>query len=408
LKTVGTSRAWSRSSLFCTNNQSRAKTLQNALAFFIFIFSSTVLVAQPSTPASTNFPGITYTNTRLADGPLSIHVVQLNRANRQYEIESIHARGEAIGLDTLSDQLALVSATSGSPAAAINGDYYQRDKDYAGAPRGLQVVDGQLLSAPSGEATFWVDATGDFHADNIDSRFQIIWPDGSTSQFALNGERADSEIELYTSAAGTSTHTKGGRELILIREEGSPPWPIHVGLNYAARVREIRETADTPLTTNILVLSVGPEMLKKSPPKIQVGDILRISTATEPALHGVKTAISGGPMLIHNGSRVKLKSSDSMAYAVTTMWEQHPRAAIGWNEKFFFLVEVDGRQKRLSVGITLDDLTKFLMELGCNEAMNFDGGGSATLWFDGEVRNSPCDRMEREIANSLVIVRKKQ
>jgi exopolysaccharide biosynthesis protein len=46
--------------------------------------------------------------------------------------------------------------------------------------------------------------------------------------------------------------------------------------------------------------------------------------------------------------------------------------------------------------------------LGCKEAMNFDGGGSATLWYDGQVRNSPCDRMEREIANCLVIVCKKQ
>jgi hypothetical protein len=269
-------------------------------------------------------------------------------------------------------------------------------------------VDGQLLSGPTGEAAFWVDATGDLHADNIDSRFQITWPDGSTCPFSLNGERPDSGVELYTSSVGTSTHTKGGRELILTREEGSPPWPLHIGMNYAARVREVRETPDTPLTTNILVLSISPEALKKSAPKIHVGDILRISTATEPALHGVKTAISGGPMLIHNGSRVKLKSSDSMAYAVTTMWEQHPRAAIGWNDRCFFLVEVDGRQKRLSVGITLEDLTKFLMKLGCEEAMNFDGGGSATLWFDGEVRNSPCDRMEREIANSLVIVRKRQ
>ena len=306
----------------------------------------------------------------------------------------------------MTDQLGLLHPPQGSPAAAINGDYYQRDKEYAGAPRGLQVMDGQLLSNPSGEATFWIDATGEFRADNVESRFQITWPDGSTSPFGLNGERPDTGIELYSSAVGSSTLTKGGRELILARAEGSPPWPIHVGLNYAARVSEIRETADTPLTTNILVLSIGPEALKKFPQKIQVGDILHISTATEPALHGVKTAISGGPMLIHNGSRVKPKSSDSMAYAVTTMWEEHPRAAIGWNERCFFLVEVDGRQKHLSVGITLDDLTKFLMKLGCNEAMNFDGGGSATLWFDGEVRNSPCDRMEREIANSLVIVRK--
>lgn len=89
------------------------------------------------------------------------------------------------------------------------------------------------------------------------------------------------------------------------------------------------------------------------------------------------------------------------------MRERHPRTAVGWNGRCLFLVEVDGRQKNLSVGMTLDELAKLLTKLGCEEAMNFDGGGSATLWYDGQVRNSPCDRMEREIANCLVIVKKK-
>jgi hypothetical protein len=34
------------------------------------------------------------------------------------------------------------------------------------------------------------------------------------------------------------------------------------------------------------------------------------------------------------------------------------------------------------------------------------GGGSATLWFDGEVRNRPCDGHERPIANSVAVIRK--
>ena len=70
-------------------------------------------------------------------------------------------------------------------------------------------------------------------------------------------------------------------------------------------------------------------------------------------------------------------------------------------------MEVDGRQKSLSVGMTLDELSAYLRKLGCNEAMNLDGGGSATLWCTGKVRNSPCDGQERAIANSLIVVRRK-
>ena len=95
-------------------------------------------------------------------------------------------------------------------------------------------------------------------------------------------------------------------------------------------------------------------------------------------------------------------------YSVSSMSQQHPRSGLGWSEQYFYLVEVDGRQPQLSMGMTLDQLANYLMKLGCTEAMNLDGGGSATMWANGRLVNSPCDAVgEREIANSLLVVRKK-
>jgi hypothetical protein len=362
----------------------------------------------PSSASAEVLPGLTYTNTRIASAPWSIHVVQVDRAAPEYQIQSIHARGVALGLDTLSDQLSLANPSLGTAVAAINGDFYQRDEAYAGAPRGLQIVDGELLSAPSGGASFWMDAMGQPHVENVTSRFQITWPDGTATAFGLNGERRADGVELYTPAIGSSTLTTGGRELILVQAEGSPWLPLRIGRTYTARVQEIRESGNTTLASNTMVVSIGPTELRQFLPQLRVGGILHISTASQPALRGIKTAISGGPELVRNGKRQPLNNTDSESYQVTSMLEQHPRTAIGWNEKYFFLVEVDGRQKRLSVGMTLEELSDWFIKLGCQEAMNFDGGGSATLWFEGQVRNSPCDRMEREIANCLVIIRKKR
>jgi hypothetical protein len=361
---------------------------------------------EPSTQPVTAFSGLTYTNLRIADVPWSIHVVQLDRADPEYQILSVHARRAAVSLDILSDQLGLVNPAQGAAVAAINGDFYQRDTAYAGAPRGLQIMDGELLSGPSGGASFWMDAMGEPHAEKVESRFQIIWPDGTATAFGLNGERRPDGVELYTQAVGPSTHTAGGCELILDRAEGARWLPLRIGRTYAARVRQIRQAGDTPLASDIMVLSLGPAALRQRLPLLQTGAVLQVSTDSLPALHGVRAAISGGPVLIRNGKREHLKAPNSESYEVSSMQERHPRAAVGWNGKYFFLVEVDGRQKGLSVGMTLDELAKWLTKLGCQEAMNFDGGGSATLWYDGRVRNSPCDRMEREIANCLVIVRK--
>lgn len=68
-----------------------------------------------------------------------------------------------------------------------------------------------------------------------------------------------------------------------------------------------------------------------------------------------------------------------------------------------FLMQVDGRQPSVSVGMTLSELTRYLLDLGCTEALNLDGGGSSTLWVLGQVLNNPCERAERPTGNALVI-----
>jgi hypothetical protein len=292
-----------------------------------------------------------------------------------------------------------------APLAAINGDFYQRHGPYAGDPRGLQIVEGELISAPSGSVSFWIDAVGEAHATNTVSLLQVTWPDGTSAPIGLNGSRSSHEIELYTPALGPSTQTGGGREFVL-EPRGNTLWlPLRPGRVYPARIREVRETGNSRILPGSMVLSIGPSLVRRVP-RLQSGDALIISAATYPSLRGARTAISGGPILVREGRRQRIQTADSDEYEFSSMTERHPRSAIGWNENYFFLVQVDGRQRNLSMGMTLSELAAFLLEIGCQEAINLDGGGSATLWYDGRVRNRPCDGYERAVANSLVVVRK--
>ena len=388
-------------------NRSGSRFTQTSVVFWIslLLFWPSVAALQ-ALELPLDASGLGYTNYRFADVPWSIHVVKVARTNGLYELHSVHAGNGALGLDTLSDQVSLVGGALGTPVAAINGDFYQRDRSYAGAPRGLQVVNGELISGPNGKYTVWCDVNNEAHCTSVTPFFQVVWPNGTSNTFRLNGERPFNGIELCTPAVGRSTRTSGGIELVLERSEASPWLPLRVGKTYAATVREVRQRGDTTLTTNILVLSIGPGATRRVPVP-EAGATIQISTTILPSLRGVKTAVSGGPMLVHKGRRQRVELNGSESYESSSMFERHPRAAVGWNDDSFFLVEVDGRQRSLSVGMTLDELGSFMATLGCQEAMNFDGGGSATLWYDGEVRNSPCDRAEREIANSLVVVRKK-
>jgi exopolysaccharide biosynthesis protein len=164
---------------------------------------------------------------------------------------------------------------------------------------------------------------------------------------------------------------------------------------------EIREAGNAPIAAGTFVLAMGMAESKRAP-KLDKGAVVKISAGTTPSMRGVRNAISGGPTLVIGGKKQRLDKAEGEAYQYASMLEQHPRAAIGWNERDFFWALVDGRHEK-SVGMTLSELAAFMVELGCVEAMNLDGGGSATMWFDGKVRNRPCDGYERPIANALVL-----
>jgi exopolysaccharide biosynthesis protein len=128
---------------------------------------------------------------------------------------------------------------------------------------------------------------------------------------------------------------------------------------------------------------------------VKPDDLVKISTDTLPQMSGCRTAIGGGPALVHGGTPLTFGGLQT----------RHPRSAIGWNKDYFFLVEVDGRQKT-SAGMSFPELAAYMAKLGCEEANNLDGGGSATLWVRGNVMNSPSEGRERPAANALVVVRK--
>ncbi|MBQ8921837.1 MAG: phosphodiester glycosidase family protein [Oscillospiraceae bacterium] len=69
----------------------------------------------------------------------------------------------------------------------------------------------------------------------------------------------------------------------------------------------------------------------------------------------------------------------------------HPRSGIGYYEPgHYVFVQVEGRQKGYSAGITLDDYAKLFYDLGVTEAFNLDGGSSSVITFMGKEANRPA------------------
>jgi hypothetical protein len=347
----------------------------------------------------TNLPDVVYTHDTQARGPWSVHVLRIDRPSQDLELHSTLGRGTALGVGTLTDQLKTLPAELGWPVAAINGDYAKAGLQYQAHPLGLQIMRGELVSAPCKDPCFWVDKNGQPQAACVVPQFKLTWPNQQVTVLGLNDERTNGGAMLYTRALGASTRTVRGRELIVEQADPGGERPLGAGEQVTARVREVREAGDSLLAPGTWVISLSPSLLPRVP-KVAPGDALRISTDFMPALSGVQTAIGGGPILLRAGKAASFTKGSA------SWLEVHPRTGVGWNDRFLFLVVVDGRQKNLSVGMSLPELAAYMKKLGCQEAMNLDGGGSSTFWFEGRVLNRPCEGRERPMVNALVLVRK--
>lgn len=120
----------------------------------------------------------------------------------------------------------------------------------------------------------------------------------------------------------------------------------------------------------------------------------------------IPTLLASGPLLLKDGSPVK--PSDTPFNN-----RRHPRTAIGTTpDGRVIAVVIDGRHGN-SQGATIEELSLIMRALGCNEALNLDGGGSSTMWVEGYgVVNHPSDNRnwdskgERAVANVLLFTYK--
>lgn len=121
--------------------------------------------------------------------------------------------------------------------------------------------------------------------------------------------------------------------------------------------------------------------------------------APENAYQGV----SGHPTLTFSGDNQinSLKTTDPMVL------NRNPRTAMGISKdgRYLYLVTADGRQGSRSRGLTCKSLANFMLQIGADYSINFDGGGSTTHWLKGKIINRPSNwrGRARKVGNELVV-----
>lgn len=214
--------------------------------------------------------------------------------------------------------------------------------------------------------------------DSVSTKFKVAFLEDSmtrTSEFASNNN-------ALVAVNGSFFNRDTGSSVVFLKVDGSVIHEGHTDRNPFNERGAIGWSADQPI-----------QILKKPDAGWQSADF--------------ETLLSSGPLLIHN-SEVQTFNNDPFHQ------NRHPRTAVATtNDRRLFLVTIDGRSFQ-AYGMSIPELTQFLQDLGAEDALNLDGGGSTSMWIrdmtENGIVNYPSDNLkfdhegERDVANALLIL----
>ena len=117
---------------------------------------------------------------------------------------------------------------------------------------------------------------------------------------------------------------------------------------------------------------------------------------------GAVQILSFGPALVTDGQIAVTESEEVVRSRVS-----NPRTAVGVIDRLRYLFVVSDGRTGESEGLSLYELAEFMQSLGAQTAYNLDGGGSSTMYFNGEIINNPTTNgrriQERSVSDIVYI-----
>lgn len=307
-----------------------------------------------------------------------------------------------VGPDHVADNATVSEmAASHGAIAAVNGDYF--DINNSGAALGAAVDDGTLIKSASPgrerSVVFGSDGAG---------RLAQIFLEGSVSWDATAGSGHRTELPVSglnvtaLPAGGVAVYDAGWGDFTRTRPLAAGERGVEVTVDADGTVTAVGQPTGGQLPDGTRAVVARPGAAAEALAGLRSGDHVDVTYGLREDAGDVAVAIGGGPEdpLLEDGE-VTSATGDHVEL-------RHPRTAVGFDEsgdRAYFVV-VDGRQSH-STGMNLYELGELMAQLGADDAINLDGGGSSEMVarLPGDtgttILNSPSDGYERSDANGL-------
>jgi hypothetical protein len=372
-------------------------------------------------------PGLDYREFSLA-GPVRVFATRADRRVDTWTIDTMKGQGEMKGgRETVPDMAARYNDSITFDGrryevkVAINGDYFNQN---TGVPFEGQVMAGWFVKRfgeyAGGSGFVWTTDRRAFLGGNVQNGAalqHVVFADGAKMKInQLNEPRSHDALALYTPQFASNTATKPGGVEVLVRMD-APLSILPAAPGVSGEILKVRDNAgSSPLPFNHVVLSAHGKAAAELLRHARVGQVVHFdldlkdfgNTGIGLAPHDWHHAFAsiGGPKcILVNGIVPRDWEAKAKKYAekgqVHGSVVKDPRTAIAFNDRYLFFLVIDGRSKQ-SVGMTFTEAGFFCRdELKATDAMLQDGGGSSTLWVDGQVKNTPSGKGKDEKAGVL-------
>lgn len=317
-------------------------------------------------------------------GPTLVHVMAFHPLKGDFQLRP------ALAGESFSQRASVARIASAEGAvAAVNGGFFCPQ---AGAPLGMLVIDGEWIRFPLPQRPVLAvmkDGRSDIARVEVEGRVSFSGI-GFLFVTGLNeNETRPDGLVVFTRRFGGRLSGVVGRTRLVISGRGRV-------------IFKETDGGDVPIPADGMVLS-GTGAKAEALAKVPLGCEVKLTFCTRTEWPDLLHALGGGPLLVACGQVVLDPAREGFRADVAA--GRHARTAIGIKpDGRVVIVVAEGGRGGRGPGLTLTELAKLMLHLGCKAAMNLDGGGSTTLVVQGQVVNACADGFPRAVSNALMLV----
>jgi len=335
-------------------------------------------------------------NRFTTSGWIQSDVLRVDLSNENVKVDSLDNKNFASPLNTVKN-----IAKSYGAIAAVNGGYFDMDTGYAYGP---VMSSGEFDLAATRDnlelATFSLDEMNNALFAYWNTKVELIAPSGDRKLIAsYNRYNGYYSYKMYVVDSKWGKVTPGVSTTY-------PDWLEMVVENGV--VKEFRKNqpgVEIPKDGYVVLATYNDQTYLTQ--NYKIGDPVDFDITMNVDASKMKMALTGASLLVQNGKVI----TNFTKYTSLDHNKKEPSTAVGTTAdgKTLIVATVDGRKSATSIGMSQAELAEYMKELGCDNAINFDGGGSTTMVARTpgttglSTVNTPSDNFERGVANSLGI-----